>query len=239
MEKPIIFSGPMVKAILEGRKTQTRRIIKPQPPRSLYNNKGSGYWITVEIDGHSHGPWQCPYGSKGDLLWVKETYAIESNWLIESNEKYPPPFNDGRPINWLEEEGVKFWEQCHYRATDPTPELCYHNDVDNEPTVKWRPSIFMFKWACRLWIEILDVRVERLQDISEEDAKAEGSQIPCAELPKSCQQATLTERTQFSRIWDSINGKKHPWENNPWVWVIEFKKVIPKTQASPHAIGAG
>ena len=201
-EKPIIFSTEMVRAILDGRKTQTRRVVKPQPKPHQ-----SGGWIWEKVGGviatksgkiyKSKMLSRNPYGQSGDRLWVRETWRIFDNKNEDCgcNEPCSCHRYNGKPI---------------YRANNP------------EDGYKWKPSIHMPKKYARIWLEITNIRVERLQEISEEDSIAEGSQIPCSELPKSCQQGTLTERTQFSRIWDSINGKKYPWADNPWVWVIEF-----------------
>ena len=193
-EHPILFSGPMVRAILEGRKTQTRRVLKPQPNEvgavgiiSLPDQLGDSNLFYFESKSGKIGLFKppfikCPYGAPGDSLWVRET------WHPRGEYRATP------------------WENANGRAI-------------------WKPSIHMPKWASRITLEITEIRVERLQDISEEDAIAEGSQIPCAQLPKSCQQGTMTERCQFSKIWETINGKKYPWSRNPWVWVIEFKKA--------------
>ena len=183
-ERPILFSSGMVRAILDGRKTQTRRVVKQKP--YFPTDPGIGYAVERERI-------KCPYGIPGDRLWVRETWA-------------------------------HIFECGHYNHLHGD-KLRYIYRVDNGCIPdKWRPSIFMPRKASRITLEITAIRVERLQDISEKDSIAEGSQIPCAQLPKSCQQGTFTERTQFSRIWDSINAKKYLWASNPWVWVIGFKK---------------
>ena len=216
-ENPIIFSGPMIKAILEDRKNQTRRVVKKIPcdcgdtnwiPKEISKTTPEG-WQTV---GHS-GKWSCdccmydsvksPY-QVGMKLWVRETWRF-----------WEDP-NDGHDFVEYRAGGKMSFPNIDH--------LKYPGDPFNG---KWKPSIFMPRWASRITLKVTGILVERLQNISEEDCIAEGSQILCAELPKSCQQATMTEKTQFSRIWDSINGKKYPWKDNPFVWVIEFKMTNP------------
>jgi hypothetical protein len=172
-ERPILFSGPMVAAILDGRKTQTRRIIKPQPRTDV-----------------------CPYGVPGDRLWVKETWAI----VCAGEVQRLPAF---------EYEKVNTKDLSAY--LDPECDLVYRADVHNDIR-GWRPPRYMPKWASRILLEITGVRVERVQDIGEADAKAEGCM---GGLPV------------FSHLWDSIHKGKEgrEWEANPWVWVIEFKRV--------------
>lgn len=203
-EKPILFSGPMVRAILEGRKTQTRRIIKPQPLATKVNGGVCYSWAGERReDGRirriPNGPRQChggakvslidligeycPYGKVGDQLWVRETFA-KTGYGAHSKGCY------------------------RYRATDATNAIQWRG--------KWTPSIYMPRIASRLTLEITGIRAERLQSISEEDAIAEGSQ--CAGVP-----ASLTNRGAFAKLWNQINGEES-WALNPWVWVIEFRK---------------
>lgn len=180
-ERPIIFSGEMVSAIISGRKTMTRRVVKQSLPI------GTRWYGVVEdelcyriVDSKSVNTLcKCPYGQVSDRLWVRETYNIEIN--LSNREKA----------------------------------VCYRADED--VPFGWKPSIFMPRWASRITLEITNIKVEQLQDITEKDAKAEGCQ----------QSATHSCREKFAGLWDSINGKKHPWASNPWVWVIEFQKVKP------------
>jgi hypothetical protein len=189
-ERPILFSAEMVRAILEGRKTQTRRVIKPQPPHWRWNDyRWDDECINVATDDDKSGYYvKCPYGFLGDRLWVRET-----------------------------------WQKCptcgllNYRATRNTPGICAHC---NGKLGLWKPSIFMPRRVSNILLEVTGVRVERLQEISEEDAEAEGVDfIPSAP-------AALNHRTAFAGLWDSINAKRgYPWESNPWVWVITFKRL--------------
>lgn len=199
-ETPIIFSTLMVQAILSRTKTQTRRIIKPQPDDSgLWNDdkypRGLDSlltgWNGVTDDTAESKEFKCPYGKVSDILWVRETFLI-----------LPP-------------------NMVFYKA-----------DIENKATGKWKPSIFMPKIACRIRLKITNIRVEKLQDISEEDAIAEG--IIAVQRPGGFgfglkkewdYKFPLHERTPidaYRMLWDKINGK-HSWDTNPWVWVIEFK----------------
>lgn len=189
-ERPILFSAPMVKAILEGRKTQTRRVVKPQPTGDdpIYNP--SSYEPDRGFYFKGGGKYKCPYDKPGDRLWVRETWC--NHWPIGTAKSCI----DG---------------PC-YRATD---------DGECIPEQKWKPSIHMPRWASRINLEIIDIRVERVQDISHQDAQAEGCTTPSTEMG-------LTQgdwRGSFHALWDSINGKTFPWSDNPWVWVVEFKRL--------------
>jgi len=185
--KPILFSTDMVKAILAGRKTQTRRVVKPQPitlPQGFYFHPKKN--IAIHIIGnpskHTAVTKHCPYGQIGDILWVRETWA-----------EYGPIAG-------------KF----HYKA-----------DHINGPYVndfKWKPSIHMPREACRLFLRITSVRVERLQNITEADAIAEGIQY------NSDAPASITNKGSFAKLWESINGPAS-WQANPWVWVVEFERT--------------
>lgn len=222
-ERPILFSGEMVKAILEGRKTQTRRVIKKHP---LIEAGFSDNYIknpdNFVID-------DCPYGAIGDQLWVRETFCLESNFNMDDIESYPPPFKDGRPIKHYEDDvWGSYWEQPHYRATDPTPELVIEGEGGDEPGVRWKPSIHMPRWASRIMLEITGVRVERLQEIGCDDALAEGIDYSKCDPSNAHQYWREEAVAKFQELWDSINAKRgYGWGTNPYVWVIEFKRVAP------------
>ena len=184
--KPILLSGEMVRAILDGRKTKTRRPLKPQlydDAKIIIGEIGSSKGVAYIGDSMSGGHVTrvvSPYGQVGDRLWIRETFCLEHQ--VEKDQ--PPPFGDSRPIRWefagmeSDPEGAdSMWLQPHYRATDPTPELAYE-DSDGEPTVRWKPAIHMPRWASRITLEITDIRIERLQEITEEAAIAEGV-LPC------------------------------------------------------------
>lgn len=179
-ERPILFSGPMVRAILEGRKTQTRRVVKPQPAHI----PGIGTVLNIDtITGRA-----CPYGNPGDRLWVRETWA-HRRWMLGD--------------------------------ASPNPTTVYRADgEDLKGCARWRPSIHMPRWASRIALEVVSVRVERLQDISEDDAKAEGVTI------KGTSRYDGEARDAFEALWCSINGADS-WEINPWCWCISFKVIKP------------
>jgi len=199
-EKPILFSGAMVRAILESKKTQTRRVAKEFNPRLQYRLRQSDGEIEVLDAGNMWGIMArrtvCPYGKPGDRLWVRESIQ-KRGWDTRGN-----------------------WDTCfiRYLATDeclsvPTPDPVW---VEHRMQSKV-PSIYMPRWASRLTLGIVSVEVERLQEISEEDAKAEGVQPVTGD---GC-----AHYGAFRELWDSINAKRgFGWDKNPWVWVVEFKR---------------
>ncbi|MCG3177561.1 MAG: hypothetical protein MOGMAGMI_02535 [Candidatus Omnitrophica bacterium] len=243
-EKPIIFRGEMVRAILDGRKTQTRRVVKPQPSieddglEHLHKegevclSKFTGYPLVIKRHGKLGKitmPLDCPYGVTGDHLWVREAFVIESNFNLDSEENYPPPFKDGRPIRRVDDADYgSYWQQFHYRATDPKPELI---DTNTDKECGWRPAIYMPRWASRITLEIVNVCVERLQKISDYDAEREGiaeweGMFKEYDRPDSNPGLTRDARYSFQTLWDSINAARgYSWDSNPFVWVIEFRKV--------------
>lgn len=230
-EKPILFSGEMVRAILDGRKVQTRRVVK-LPARLTDRGKYasnikmctnvSGHWSAYDSNNNLTKSWEMiktPYGKTGDRLWVRETWKPLRLRTPEQEEKIKAWFEKGDHSNFMNEQDewapMPDGEMSAMYAAD-FGDWAYDIDSDLKP---WKPSIFMPRWASRINLEITGVRVERLQEISEADAKAEGvDAIPSAP-------AALTHRTSFAGLWNKINGKKHPWESNSWVWVVEFKRV--------------
>lgn len=193
-ERPILFSGPMVRAILSGAKTQTRRIVKPQPSPHLLE----GEWI--------HPP--CPYGRAGDRLWVRESFSIDIrdplNCVIyTATPEYGKYRNAGEVV----------------RSSFPDGSLPTRDESRRAMLSKFwksKPSIFMPRWASRITLEITGIRVERLQAITNEDARDEGFANGERE----------SESDAFRNLWDVINGEGS-WEANPWVWVVEFRRVQP------------
>lgn len=200
-ERPILFSGPMVRALLDGSKTQTRRLCKPM-----------NAWVNQEcrevrmVDGQPHhflkgakSPLEVlrsPYGQSGDRLWVRETHSFVPD--------------DDEPAGC---------SQVLYAA-------------DGNQYGKLRPSIHMPRWASRILLEVVSVRVERLQEISEPDARAEGITdggcVNCGEPERSCNcDFPMPDyRDAYCHLWEQINGPES-WHANPFVWVIEFKRVTP------------
>lgn len=206
-ERGMIFNAEMVRAILDGRKTQTRRIIKPQPEATLSGSL-SGKWLSRPLNGLLLPKIEdiaihCPFGVVGDRIWVRETFQgpLFDYDLMDSYCKDPTPFE--KP------------EFCVYKADGvPAPEFY---DADDELHSCWRPSIHMPRWASRILLEITDVRVERLNSISDRDALREG--CSAADMKSGDCVADV-----FARLWASIYGSDS-WNANPWVWVIEFKRV--------------
>lgn len=224
-EKPILFNAEMVRAVLSGNKTQTRRTLKPAPLPQVARWIISDHWwipeaISEAVKKQFITTWpnaiKCPYGQAGDQLWVRETW---------SHDCYPYPLSND-PF-------------FHYRADyldDPLGADLEHS-LDGIRR-KWLPSIHMPRKASRIQLEITNVRVERLQDISEEDAIAEGIQrvsyrplgkgnpIDAYSIGKDDGRSNLyrTAQEAYKKLWQSINGAES-WQANPWVWVIEFKKL--------------
>lgn len=233
-ERPILFSGPMIRAILEGRKTQTRRVMKPQPA-------SVEYWLHGKRSDRLHGlpsmrdetgqgwsmcgPFRCPYIAEGmyageagklgnsridditerkSLLWVRETWRTRREWDAIAPSKLPLQFEIEDPVNWR-------WarEQYIHYAESPEQNGVLHG--------KLRPSIFLPRWASRITLEVTGVRVERLQQITTADAQAEG-------FPYDGPQPEGARVRWYRELWNSINGP-NAWSVNPWVWVVEFQPV--------------
>ena len=214
---PILFNDEMVRAILDGRKTQTRRVMKVQPPTDEHQllhvmcssnrrQEGKSHWAllnaekTLVIEGHKRF-FSCPFGKPGGQLWVREAHAFVPQTAYRCSTGIYQQVNPNDN-----------YEACVYRQ-----------NFDRSRSFPWRPSIHMPLWASRIMLEITDIRVERLQDISEKDARAEG--VPGE---KEANAAGLDwfdkPRRAFRFLWQSIIGPES-WDENPWVWVIEFKRV--------------
>ena len=214
-DRPMLFSSSTVRALLDGRKTQTRRVVEPQPT-SILAQPGEGKvpsWAIVNhapatgvcVNAYGNEDWlRCPYGQPGDRLWVRESWKAHTTF-----DHLPPRDIPASHVWYLADNG--------YKAQSRT-----------------RASIHMPRWASRILLEIVSVRVERLQDISEADAKAEGV------IPREVRQfaifgASATERAAIYRdaavepyceLWQQINGADS-WDANPWVWAVEFQRVAP------------
>lgn len=248
-EYGILFRAPLVRALLDGRKIQMRRIV------SRSNSTVDGYgaspefwgdldfedaWVdpglgagaylkVAHLSGETRRRVRCRW-SIGDRLYAKETHVIETS--VWSDDK--PPHEDGRPIRRVEHEGeLQFWQQPHYRATDPLPEIdCEHEEHEGGPCPHWRPSIFMPRWASRIVREVVSVRPERLHEITAEDARAEGIEVAgcdcevCSRTSIMCPATATDYLTAFRDLWCEINGRES-WERNPYVWRVEFREVQP------------
>ncbi|KVS08142.1 hypothetical protein [Burkholderia multivorans] len=211
-ERPILFSGPMVRAILEGRKTQTRRVVRHQPPAATrevftfpHPDPRTHYWA---FDGGSLLDWShpCPQGEIGDRLYVRETWQ-------HSNHPFGP----------YESNCLVFY-RADYLDDPLGPDLERSADGIRR---EWRPSIHMPRAAARITLEITGVRVERLQSISESDARAEGVTIEEHHTRGYCAGAYRPPSIRaFHDLWDSLNAARgHGWDVNPWVWVVEFRRI--------------
>ena len=195
-QRPILMSSEMVQAILAGNKTQTRRVIKPQPLTvglkgvypDLYNHEPN-HWAFWLPDNRMTEPriWKCPYGQVGDRLWVRESYIPN---LDEKTATYKANWNE-----YPNGPGIKF-------------------------TCKWKPSIFMPRKYSRITLEITSIKVQQLQNMTFQDIRDEGFDIG-----KTNPTAGEVARKWYCDLWDRINGKKYPWSSNPWVWVITFNTM--------------
>ena len=195
-DHPILFSGDMVKAILDGRKTQTRRVVKPQPPqdceRVLYDP-------AIGWRFHRHKNLHCPYGQPGDRLYVREKFRI-------GTERY----------------GEDEYAQLIYCADDSPYEIDGSEiDMGRLKLGKTYPSIHMPKWAARIWLEITGVRVERVCEITVPDVEAEG-----LDLKEWAAEGYGAPATGFAALWNKLNAKRgYSWESNPFCWCISFKRI--------------
>jgi hypothetical protein len=221
-ERPILFSAPMVRAILEGRKTQTRRVVKhrvsgPNKPNTIDFYDGKRWCGAIDArDLTGNALSLCPYGKPGDRLWVRETCLAKElsddeavEYAVQCGDPEYPQFGL---------DGVLYPADAHFRPIENT----------REASERWGklstyggrrsavvPAIHMPRWASRITLEIVDVRVQRLNDISERDCCAEGCGSP---ITRDC------KKPKFQGLWESINGAGS-WDANPWVWVIEFKRT--------------
>ena len=239
MDRPILFSAPMVRAILAGQKTQTRRVVKGLPAVSLAGDvapvtDGKRWAISrSRLDHRGGAAWPadpkpgllCPYGQPGDRLWVRETWAhVFGHEECESWEQ---------PTKYFVVDG---WHK-NIAATNGGP-VFYDADGYDEPSWPWRPSIHMPRWASRLTLEVTGVRVERLCEISEEDARAEGverNDLIISGFDEGIRYRDYAGNDDMAEwfsdpvrscrtLWESIHGPGS-WDANPWVWVVEFKRV--------------
>ncbi|EHU0843247.1 hypothetical protein KYY64_003570 [Salmonella enterica] len=196
-ERGMIFNAEMVRAILDGRKTQTRRPVKFPLIDKNMGCELAGNELAGKLAAHNY--WNSPYGKPGDRIWVRETFRVHSRATDVATLVYRASVRN----SWTEQTHRVPAAVCN---TPATPE-------------KWTPSIHMPRWASRILLEITDVRVERLRDLSEEDAKSEGITPPAGGVLPGWEY-----RINFRDLWMDIYGTDS-WEANPWVWVIEFKRV--------------
>lgn len=229
-ERPILFSAPMVRALLDGSKTQTRRIIK--------HNGASGFSVDFQKTQTFQDKLtpRCPHGQPGDRLWVRETWGVVSNtWDGDGNLADWIP---DRPATAIHEMrfGQGYYSGHAIYAADGSYEWAGDDDGGGEPRSAWHPSIHMPRAAGRILLEIVSVRVERLNDCSEADARAEGAAgyEEGVDAPPPDDDAVWSYQASYRRLWESINGAGS-WSANPWVWVIEFKRVAPAPRETEAA----
>jgi hypothetical protein len=225
-ERPILMSAPMVRATLEDSKTNTRRVMSPQPSHDQYHEwRGKvtrdaehrmwcwkdlvldNIWDFPEGEDRTELARHCPYGVPGDRLWVRETYLPDPiiDDSLASTEWYGCPST--RRLSDI---------PAKYRTRD----LVIHKASWDGDDLRWMPSISMPRWASRITLEITDVRVQRLQEISEEDAEAEGVYSWSEMGPLD-----ICARPLFASLWDSINAKRAPWASNPFIWALTFRRA--------------
>jgi hypothetical protein len=214
-ERPILFSGPMVRALLDGSKTQTRRPVKGFALELLKPDNFTHEYVALPENGNS------PYGYVGDRLWVRETFVAFGRWETRFNEK------KGRDEWHFVDMTMECDRAYQYTADEPDVPLAWNRD--GMVTGWWRrPSIFMPRDASRITLEVTGVRVERLQEIGETAAIAEGiGKTPAgfwSTYGRSGVDGTYSPRSSFRCLWESINGAES-WDADPWVWVVEFKRV--------------
>ncbi|HIE8741900.1 hypothetical protein PAG80_18175 [Klebsiella quasipneumoniae] len=252
-ERGMIFNGEMVRAILDGRKTQTRRIMKVQPSEDFtpmnmaLETDYKARWYTpgiVDKDGYlqpaskevfgvsnENEGYSCPFGAVGDRIWVRETWGVVSHELDEGGRIQP--WTPDRPATAIHEMpfGNGYYSGHAIYAADG--DFTWGDDDGYEDGRScWKPSIHMPRAASRILLEITDVRVERLNAISEEDAEAEGIDMEALYDSQDCYDCianhNMTGRPTvtgaFKYLWESIYGEEG-WKSNPWVWVIEFKRI--------------
>jgi hypothetical protein len=242
-EKPILFSAPMVRAILDGTKTETRRVVKWPAGCDEFWREDARPWLLGFGGGDypdvSDGLIQvedapvlrvCPYGAPGDILWVRETWRP---WSWHEGEPITVEFQAGGPRTecesdpawafryeqWEERTWIALTEELEAKGVQTDDDGFYRWEGENP--LRWRPSIHMPRWAARLFLRVTDVRLERVQDITEEGAIAEGvrgDEHDWADQP--------TPSMCFSALWDSLNAKRgYGWDANPWVWVYKFERT--------------
>jgi hypothetical protein len=216
-ERPILFSAPMVRALLAGTKTQTRRVVKPVKHPDLGNLYDAGALVLEREPQHVIDR-ACPYGQPGDRLWVREAFRFAASLdRLSPNDVGEKALDAGYNTPWA---------PMQFEA-DGSRAGAWHG-FDTPPTVttpgKLRPGIHMPRWACRLVLEVTGVRLERLNEISDDDIASEGIQ----EWIDGGVDHDGYPRDAFRSLWESINGAGS-WQANPWVWVVEFRVLHPRT----------
>ena len=209
-ERPILFSAPMVRAILDGCKTQTRRVIIPDPKLVhclVVNFDEPAYVESARLfrnrEANAQGQIACPFGTVGDRLWVRETHSVS-----HGSSSFGGDYHSSCEVTYRA-GGFKRLAYDGPHSADPYQKAFERQRGD------WRPSIFMPRWASRITLELTAVRVERVQQITMGDAVAEGILGD-----------NYMARDNYRELWNSLNAKRgFEWDSNPWVWVIEFRRI--------------
>ncbi len=224
-DRPILFNGAMVRALLDGSKTQTRRPLKPQPyvPYPYYDTTIDHHPVEFERDGglwipssggtsgnlpYRGTPIKCPYGVPGDRLWVQEAFALSKS----------------DPDSGADTRYSADWDVPVYRADVPS------SMTSPSAVTSWKPSVHMPRWASRITLEVIGVRVERVASVSEADAESEGIRKGAGGnwLDYQAEGCFYSARHSFASLWDSIYSEPGlRWEDSPWVWAVDFKVVRP------------
>jgi hypothetical protein len=238
---PILFSSSMVKANLEDRKTKTRRIVTGQALKWLEPDMFTPEYVASPENN------LCPYGKVGDVLWVRETWKPgawdDEECKVAFDYKASPeilrtPWCYFENVSKFEELHMKWMDELlkvpglHPSEVDGDEERIYYNWDPGQSPLKWKPSIFMPKEACRIFLRIKSIKIERLQDISEHDTISEGVYMRITSTPPYEQKYQIhgwpnlfnTAKQAFKALWISINDSDS-WDKNPWVWVIEYEKI--------------
>lgn len=233
-ERPILMAGEMVRAILDGRKTETRRVVKPQPPKEIADK--IDYWIDT---GFLYGFGKIAQGTDGSQLWpyspglacksIRNPYGEVGGRLLVREAFRIGTYRGSSPC------GREDYECVVFKADGEGREILTGSEEDDAPRWLgkkvsphkqsrpiWKPSIHMPRWASRITLEITDIRIDRLKLITEAAARAEGIRSPLTPVSddRRC-------RNSFRLLWDSINSESgYGWEENPWIWVVQFKRVL-------------
>lgn len=249
-EIPILFSAPMVRALRENRKTQTRRTrgldeINAEPNAWVYCGIEAGEHVWASSPLASQHRIRCPYGVAGDRLWTRETWCTPDEWLPEKKSG-TVGYNADGVCGYRFDDG-SFMQHGRILEADgysiAWPESGSDTLILKKYGGRWRPSIHMPRWASRDTLEVISARPERLHCITEADAKAEGCESTeitpdevsdfqisdnapeLKRLSSKLGAGTFTAKFDFMMLWDSINGKTLPWSKNPWVWRVDFRRT--------------
>ena len=250
-EKGILFTSWSIPKIQDRTKTQTRRCqgleeINKNPDKWELLGEGinKGYWRFEHKDRLDYRLVKCPYGEVGSTLYIKETWRIIGWW---EGEPYYLEYRDSKKMeepgdssNYDEDKYSDYARQCDDDCIEAgikaREDGCFEFNEGQVIPTRWRSSLFMPRFASRINLEITEIRAEKLQNISEEDAIAEGIQLFKVGLPPCISDIYATDwpnpilgdtaRSAFRNLWISINGKKHPWDNNDWCWSISFRRII-------------